>query len=363
MAKALEKSETESAGSSEHGSLAGLRRELSAAGLGQPAAVKTYAKFFLLVASSIVLLASITRFDVAWWAQAPAVCLSGWLLTAAAMCAHDGAHGVTSDRPWVNSLLASLGFALLGGLSVNYWKHKHNVLHHPFVNLARKDPDVQQSLLALSSRQHDEHGMLLRWLQRHFQEIGFWLLGAPLVVIDLRLASLRYLLGEILRGRQVGENLVDLAWVAGHYLLWLVFPLALVSGKAVLLTYGIGTPLMGFFLTLIFAPAHMSYPLAQESHDPFLLQLSSTRDFRTNRFFSFTLVGLNRQIEHHLAQKLNHFDLERAAPIVRDYCARHGLPYHETGWLRALVDTSRQIGRGWSVEEVVIGSPAPGTER
>jgi fatty acid desaturase len=341
-------------------SLADLRRELDAAGLGQPAALKTYAKFLVLIAASFGLLFWIVSSELAWWEQVPAACLSGWLLTAAAMCGHDAAHGVTSDRPWVNSLLASLGFALLGGLSVNYWKHKHNVLHHPFVNLAQKDPDIEQSLLALSKRQHEKHGPLIRWLQCRVQAIAFWLGGAPLVVVDLRVTSIRYLVAELRKGQHRGSDLVDLVCVLAHYVIWLVLPLAFLGWQTVFLVYAISTPLLGVFLTLIFAPAHMPYPLVRESNDPLLLQLSSTRDFSTNRFLGFTLVGLNRQIEHHLAQKLNHFDLEKAAPIVRDYCARHGLPYHETGWLRALVDTSRQIHRGWSLDEVVLGeSPSP----
>lgn len=341
-------------------SLAELRREIKAAGLGEPAAARIYAKFLALVGVSLALLVGIVRESPPWWVAIPAAGLSAWLLTSAAMCGHDGAHGAASARAWVNDLLAWLAFALLGGLSVNYWKQKHNVLHHPFVNIARKDPDVQQSPLAMSSRQHEEHGGSVRFLQRHVQVAAFWILGAPLVAVALRVASLRYLVHEIQHGRRLRSNLVDLAWTLGHYPLWLLLPLAVSDWKTVLLVYAIATPLMGLFLAFIFAPAHMPYPLVAESSDPLLLQLSSTRNFRTLWFFRFTLIGLDHQIEHHVAQTLHHFDLARAAPIVRDYCARHGLPYNETGWLRALLDTSRQIHRGWRLAEIVVnGGSAP----
>ena len=53
-------------------------------------------------------------------------------------------------------------------------------------------------------------------------------------------------------------------------------------------------------------------------------------------------------------------DLAKAAPIVRAYCERHGLPYNETSWLRALLDTSAQIRHGWHLAEVVVdGGPVP----
>lgn len=347
-------------GSPKTHSLAELRKEIMAAGLGEPAAAKIYAKFFALVAVSVGLLVGIVRESPPWWVAIPATCLSAWLLTSAAMCGHDGAHGAASARRWANDLLASLAFALLGGLSVNYWKQKHNVLHHPFVNIAQKDPDVQQSPLAMSSRQHEEHGSVVRFLERHLQVAAFWIVGAPLVALALRIASLRYLIDELSHGRRLRSNLVDLAWTVAHYPLWLLLPLAGTDWKTVLLVYAISTPLMGLFLAFIFAPAHMPYPLVEESSDPLLLQLSSTRNFRTLWFFRFTLIGLDHQIEHHVAQRLNHFDLAKAAPIVRAYCARHGLPYNETGWIRALLDTSRQIHHGWRLAEIVVnGGPIP----
>ena len=38
---------------------------------------------------------------------------------------------------------------------------------------------------------------------------------------------------------------------------------------------------------------------------------------------------------------------------MRSYCARHDLPYNETGWARALLDTHLQIRDGWRVDEVI----------
>ncbi|MBI3724433.1 fatty acid desaturase [bacterium] len=340
-------------------SLSDLREEIRAAGLGKPAALKTYAKFLLLIAlafgSLVVILA---RPEQPWWLQAPIACLAGWLLTGAAMCGHDGAHGATSDRAWVNSLLASLGFTVLGGLSVAYWRHKHNLLHHPNVNVAEKDPDVQQGLLALSTRQHGSHSRLVRWLQRWVQAPVFWLVGAPLVLVDLRLTSLHFDIAEIARGNHVARHLADLGWIACHYFLWLVLPAFFLPLKTVILLYAISTPICGIFLAFIFAPAHVPYPLVKEPNDALLVQLVSTRNFKTSWFFRQTLIGLDRQVEHHIAPKLNHFELESAGRIVRAYCLKHSLPYNETSWLRALLDTHVEVRDGWKIDEIVVGEPA-----
>lgn len=336
-------------------SIAALMQELRAAGLGSPAPLRVFAKFFALVGCAFAVLAVAIR-DPALgpFVRAPLVALGCWLLASAAMCGHDGAHGAASSRSWQNSFLAQAGFTFLGGLSICYWKYKHNSLHHPRVNVALEDPDVQQGLLALSSRQHAGHPAFIRFLQRHFQAPVFWLIGAPLVMVDLKLTSLWFVARGLLSGNRRSEYLVDVAWLVAHYVGWLVIPSFFMPFTTVLALYAVTTVLPGIFLAAVFAPAHVPSPLVAESNDPLRLQLSSTRNFRTNWFFRFTLIGLDHQVEHHLAPTLPHHQLGRAAVIVRAYCARHGLPYQETSWARALWDTTKSVRDGWRTAEVVI---------
>lgn len=351
--------ETTSPTTSKSPSLVELRDELRAAGLGRPAPVATFAKFFVLLACALSGFAWVALSpEVSLLVRIPVGVLAGWFLTGAAMCGHDGAHAATSHSPFLNTLLAQMGFTLLGGLSVMYWRHKHNSLHHPNVNVGRKDPDVEQALLSLSTRQYAAQGRIVRFLQRTFQGPGFWMFGAPLVLVDLKVTSIRYLFAALKQGKNPGAHLYDLGWIVAHYAFWIGLPLLVLPLSSVLVGFALLTVMSGFFLTAIFAPAHMPYPVVKEFSDPLLLQLTSTRNLRTNWFFRQTLIGLDMQVEHHLAPTLPHFDLPRASEIVRDYCKRHGLPYHETNWLRALVDTHVQVRDGWRIDEVVVGEPA-----
>ena len=43
------------------------------------------------------------------------------------------------------------------------------------------------------------------------------------------------------------------------------------------------------------------------------------------------LGGLNYQIEHHLFPSMPRPNLRHVQPLVRDYCAQHGVPYAEVG--------------------------------
>lgn len=50
----------------------------------------------------------------------------------------------------------------------------------------------------------------------------------------------------------------------------------------------------------------------------------------------FVYGGLNHQVEHHLFPTMPRNDFKRARPIVRAFCAEHGLPYVEVSTLESL---------------------------
>jgi fatty acid desaturase len=43
--------------------------------------------------------------------------------------------------------------------------------------------------------------------------------------------------------------------------------------------------------------------------------------------------GLNYQIEHHLFPSMPRPNLRRAQPLIRSFCAEHGVPYTQTSLL------------------------------
>jgi fatty acid desaturase len=77
-------------------------------------------------------------------------------------------------------------------------------------------------------------------------------------------------------------------------------------------------------------------------------QVLTSRNVRGGWLVDFALGGLNYQIEHHLFPSMPRPTLRRAQPIVRDFCAQHGLPYTETGVIasyRQSVGYLHDIGR------------------
>ncbi|MBI3726035.1 acyl-CoA desaturase [bacterium] len=335
-----------------------LRDEFAAAGLGKPAAGKLLAKFLLLVGLAAACLVAALSVEPIW-AKALIAIVGCWFNVSATMCGHDASHQAASSKRWVNDALAWLAFTTLGGLSNVYWREKHNLKHHPFCNVGSKDPDVHEWPFTLSAEQHATSP----WIMRQFHKVQAWAFY-PIVFFfmapALRLSGWTHDLRAIrdARGTKRRDAALDFGFLLLHSFLWLGAPLLLgASWQTVAIVNVTVSCLGGLYLTFVFSPAHMPSPVVSEYHDPLLLQLATTRNLNTNWFFRFTLIGLDQQIEHHLAAKMSHFDLPKARPIVKAFCARHGLPYQESGWLRGLLDTHIRLGRARDMVEIVVGDP------
>ncbi|MEZ0227739.1 MAG: fatty acid desaturase, partial [Planctomycetota bacterium] len=146
-----------------------LQAELAAAGLGGPATGKLLAKMFFLMTLAVSCLAGVVLVE-ALWAKALFMVVGAWLNVGAIMCSHDGVHQAISPKRWVNDAIGWFGFTVLGGLACDYWRVKHNLKHHPFCNVADRDPDVDQWPFALSTAQHGRS--MFVW--RAFHKIQAW---------------------------------------------------------------------------------------------------------------------------------------------------------------------------------------------
>lgn len=336
-----------------------LQAELTAAGLGRPAAAKMLAKMTFLLALTATTLAAAVLVEPLW-AKALLIVVGAWLNVGTVMCGHDGVHQAVSSKRWLNDMVGWFAFTVLGGLGCDYWRVKHNLKHHPFCNVAGRDPDVDQWPFAFSKVQHERSS----WVWRVFHKVQAWAFY-PIVFVFMtplmRLSGVTHAIKNMFSRPKAG---LDLVFFALHLALWLGLPLALgVSLPMTLALYALTTAFGGVYLTAIFAPAHMTTPLVKEFDTPLHLQLATTRNFTTNPILRFNLIGLDQQIEHHLVPRLSSFDLPKAKPIVKAFCERNGLPYNETTWWRGLVDTQVRMNIGWDLPEIIVGdrmeAPAP----
>jgi fatty acid desaturase len=326
-----------------------LKAELDAARVFEYQPVRVYAKVLLLTCATVALFALMFAIDP-WWAKAPLFVVGVAVSVGLVMNGHDAGHRAVARTKWTNDVLGYFLFSFVAGLPLVYWKWKHNTMHHSFPNVAGKDPDVDIFPYAMSRNQRVDHGWRA-FVQRH-QSLLFWPI-AILATLTMRWDGIWWH-AKSRRLEPALDRVIDHTVVAQHYVACLVVPPLVfdISFGATVAFYLAWSGLSGVMIAAIFLPAHMESPLYQTYEENFVLQLRTTQNLRTNPVFSFLLIGLDHQIEHHLFQRMSHLQLRKAAPIVRAFCARNGLPYTEKGWGAALVATTKRLGELPSIDLV-----------
>ncbi len=260
---------------------------------------------------------------------------------------HDASHGSYSTDRRVNRIMA-FTLDLLGGSSY-VWKHKHNVLHHTWPNVAGVDDDIDTGGLARLAPAQPR-----RTLHR-FQHLYMWPLYGLLAVKWHLFDDFAALATGRLGGQRlprpsradglcfVGGKLAFGAWAFG-------LPLLRHPASTVALVYLASAAVVGLTLSVIFQLAHCvpeAIPAPGRSATWAACQAESSVDFaRGSRLLGWYLGGLNFQIEHHLFPQVSHVHYPAIAPLVEATCREFGVRYHSEPTFRAaLVSHFRLLAR------------------
>jgi fatty acid desaturase len=264
------------------------------------------------------------------------------VLVQVAFLSHDSAHRQIFQSAAKNDWTARLLAGGIAGMSVTWWRNKHT-RHHAAPNQVDKDPDVQLKAVAFTPDAVASRGPLGRWIAARQGWLFFPLL--TLEGVGLHSSSLRHLLR---RGTSRVERIEAAIVVSriGGYLAFLYLLLPVGKASAFL---GLQLAIFGVCLGSAFAPNHKGMPLvpAGMKLDFVRRQVLMSRNIRGGVLTDFAMGGLNYQIEHHLFPSMPRPTLRRVRPIVREYCATHGIPYTEVGLFesyRIVVDYLNNVG-------------------
>lgn len=317
-----------------------LRAEIRALGLDQRRAAPVLRVVALHLAVFAVSVAAYIAIDALWYR---ACCLV--VMSAAAMGigthTHTSAHHATSERRWLNTTLTYLGYPLFGGFSASWWAYKHHVIHHAAPNVVGVDEDADLTPYFTLTKPDPTRvrGLLGRWYRVQWLVFPFAL---ALNYINFVGHSWAFVIGRLIRGEgRRPALLLDLALMTLHLVISIGLPaLWLGLGGALwlhLLRYvGLG---LGMFL--VFAPGHFPAEAVAVASRPgpadfARLQILATTNFRAGLIGRLICGGLEQQIEHHLFPNISPVHYPRLRALVRQFCDRHGLPYHEASWDRAV---------------------------
>jgi linoleoyl-CoA desaturase len=334
-----------------------VRAHLGAIGRPERGGGRMYAKTALILAAFASSYGLLVFVATAWWQALPLAVVLGLTIVAIGFnVMHDANHEAYSNRAWLNRAMG-MSLDMVGGSS-HFWRWKHNVFHHTFVNVVGYDTDI--NLVGLGRlTPHHPHAWFHRW-----QHLYVWFLYGAMVVKwhlydDFRLA---------LTGRMAQHSVPR---PSGSQ--WLVF----LGGKLVFLSLAFGIPLLlhpawavaagyaatavvvGIVLAVVFQLAHCvesaDFPLeAAPSHMATawaVHQVETSIDFaRDSRMACWLLGGLNFQIEHHLFPRICHVNYPAIAPLVERTCREYGVDYKYNktfmSALRSHYAWLRAMGRG-----------------
>ncbi|HIK78601.1 MAG TPA: acyl-CoA desaturase [Candidatus Poseidoniales archaeon] len=335
---------------SEH-PIAALRKKLQSGGLLEKTPFKCWSKVVILLLIVGVLFFAHITLPLGW--SIAMLVVTGLFSTTLAMTGHEGIHSSACNSRAGNLSLSTIVFPLFCGMSMEYWREKHNVKHHSFPNVVDKDPDIHGWPIAFSSVDYERSGAILKFFQKHLQGYYFW----PITLLaahSMRIEGIRFLAKHPFNAsKKTRFNrvwLLDCSMIVLHFFLWLVVPiLAGITWWMVLGFYGILWAFVGLFLSMIFIVGHAAQPIIYEADENWRLQIETGRRIKMGPIGRFFFVGLDYQIEHHLFPSASHFSLPKIAPSVKKYAEENGWNYQEIGLFKALWISTVYLNKAWKI--------------
>ena len=306
-----------------------LKAEVKAAGVYKRATKRGILEMLLIVASLTLAFSTIT-----YWNPILLGSFFTVIFTRAVFLSHDLLHRqIFKDKSFSKRITLPFSNLLLG-MSASWWDWKHNVRHHTYTNCTTKDPDIT----ALNGIFMDQQGN--NRVVKKFPHLIFW--GALIFMYPAFIAqSFKYMLIN----KKYSELLLfTLHWPLFYGSLFYLLPFA-----DAWITIATLYVTLGLWLSLGFITNHLGCPVVSEEEYNNLswleLQVSTSRNLKSNLFVHWFFGGLDTQIEHHLYPKAPRFNLLKAVKITQEFCKRHDIYYHETSVLGAFVEIDKTIKR------------------
>jgi fatty acid desaturase len=301
-----------------------LLKSVKAAGL-----LERRVGFYVTVFSCLVLLMAATWFGFALigdsWFQLLIAAAVGILCTQLSFLAHEAGHRQIFASRRANDWSARLLATSVAGISYSWWEQKHGA-HHNHPNVISKDPDIATGAIAFHPEAAATRQGRLSFLTRKQGWFFFPLLF--LVGLGLQIDSIRF----VVRRAKVTHRWTEIPILAARLGALPVLAFTFLPLGMAFAFIGVQLAVFGFYMGASFAPNHKGMPVlpANSRVDFFSRQVLTSRNISGGRFMDILLGGLNRQAEHHLFPDMARPQLDKAAVIVREYCAKHQVPYTET---------------------------------
>lgn len=282
----------------------------------------------LIVVLSIAFLGTLTAmfFLGDSWVQIALAPVVAIIMTQFSFVTHEAAHRQVFLSGKNNDNTARILANGVVGISYSWWMGKHTK-HHANPNTVGKDPDIKSDFVIFQ----EEKARETRGFGRAFVKRQGWLFFPILTLEGLNLhiqAFRRVFSKEPVKNRGTEITLLLIRNLGYPVVLLLLMPWYI---AAVFLV--VHMALFGVYMGASFAPNHKGMPQIPEGVKVDFLrrQVMTSRNIRGGKFMDHFMGGLNYQVEHHLFPSMARPKLQRAARLVREFCAEKKISYTEAG--------------------------------
>jgi fatty acid desaturase len=292
------------------------------------------------------------------WFQLIIAGVLGIIFTQFAFMGHEASHRQVFESGRANDRIGRALSSGLVGISYSWWMNKHT-RHHANPNTVGKDPDIEVDTVSFLEEDAASARGIRAFITRH--QGAFFI---PLLVfegLNLHVKSFGHIFGKGKvdnRALEIVLIFARMAIVIGA-VFW-VLPIGMAFAFL-----GVQLAVFGVYMGASFAPNHIGMEIipAGTKMDFLSKQVRTSRNIRGGHFMTIFMGGLNHQVEHHLFPSMARPHLATARRMVREVCAREGIPYTETSLARAYQQVIAYMQRVGMYSGVSFECPVAGDYR
>jgi len=234
---------------------------------------------------------------------------------------HDASHFALSHQPWVNTFVMYL-FPYFE--SPTTWLHQHIIGHHSYTNDEELDPDVMDRL---KTRRKIWRWSFLYWPL--FTFMGCFVFDAAFFLLTLRYKDKVPMAHWV---RTFSRYVVHMIGRASVFYCLFCLPFHWFPFWKAVAFAGVPIAVFGTCFGLFTQLSHMTPETygnrAAKQPSWAAHQVLTTQNIAPASLGAFIASGaLNLQIEHHLFPSMCSELFPRIAPLVKECCERHNIPY------------------------------------
>lgn len=279
--------------------------------------------------NTLLLVAGLAAFFLigdSWWQIFVAV----WMAFCGGQSAflwHDAGHKAMFRNKTAATLVGRFHANLVNGMSYGWWVGHHN-RHHSFPNHLENDPDIGRRTVIFDVSQYPSRRRAQKFVVR-YQSVLFF------VLLVLEGVKMHRTAIKALRQRIVRNPWIEGLLLFAHAAIFLGSVFTVLSPMRAIVFVLVQQAMLGVYFGMLFAPNHKGMPVRtdKESLEWLERQVLTSRNIKPSPLVDFIYGGLNYQIEHHLFPTMPQMNLGKCRKIVRAYCERNGIFYHEVGVL------------------------------